>query len=228
MPKLTKRCVDAAEPKDTDFFVWDDELPGFGLRVFNSGKRSYLVQCRAGGRTRRVTIGPHGVWTPEEARREARSLLGRIAKGDNPAEEREIDRKAITVTEALPTIPHRCGSWADSRQEASAQEAVDTFDRQGQGRPAHHPSPRFLPREGYKHDRREQILERRVRWKNEGRRKNQTVRTRDRARRPGNRLSDDWPARRHIHLCCHAWDYSHQSSSRRSTSCRQSSRPASK
>jgi integrase len=99
MPKLTKRCVDAAEPKDTDFFVWDDELPGFGLRVFNSGKRSYLVQYRAGGRTRRVTIGPHGIWTPEEARREARSLLGRIAKGDNPAEEREIDRKAITVTE---------------------------------------------------------------------------------------------------------------------------------
>lgn len=99
MPKLTKRCVDAAEPKDTDFFVWDDELPGFGLRVFNSGKRSYLVQYRAGGRTRRVTIGPHGSWTPEEARREARSLLGRIAKGDNPAEEREIDRKTITVTE---------------------------------------------------------------------------------------------------------------------------------
>ena len=79
MPKLTKRCVDAATPRTSDHFLWDDELPGFGLRVFSSGKRSYLVQYRADGRTRRVTIGLHGVWTPEEARREARVLLGRIA-----------------------------------------------------------------------------------------------------------------------------------------------------
>ena len=99
MPKLTKRCVDAAAPRASEYFLWDDELPGFGLRVFNSGKRSYLVQYRADGRTRRVTIGLHGVWTPDEARREARALLGRIAKGENPAEEREFDRKAITVKE---------------------------------------------------------------------------------------------------------------------------------
>ncbi len=99
MPKLTKRQVDASTAKETDYFLWDDELPGFGLRVFSSGKRSYLVQYRARGRTRRFTIGPHGIWTPEEARREARSLLGRIAKGENPAEERDIDRKAITVKE---------------------------------------------------------------------------------------------------------------------------------
>ena len=99
MPKLTKRCVDAATPRTSDHFLWDDELPGFGLRVFSSGKRSYLVQYRADGRTRRVTIGLHGVWTPEEARREARVLLGRIARGENPAEERAFDRKAITVKE---------------------------------------------------------------------------------------------------------------------------------
>lgn len=99
MPKLTKRYVNSVEPKDADYFVWDDELPGFGLRVFASGKRSFLIQYRALGRTRRVTIGFYGIWAPEEARREARSLLGRVAKGENPADEREIDRKAITVKE---------------------------------------------------------------------------------------------------------------------------------
>lgn len=99
MAKLTKRYVDSVEPKDADHFVWDDELPGFGLRVFASGKRSFLIQYRALGRTRRVTIGLHGIWAPEEARREARSLLGRVAKGENPAEDRDIDRKAITVKE---------------------------------------------------------------------------------------------------------------------------------
>jgi len=99
LPKLTKRQIDASTAREADYFLWDDELPGFGLRVFSSGKRSYLVQYRAKGRTRRFTIGAHGVWTPEEARREARSLLGRIAKGENPAEERDFDRKAITVRE---------------------------------------------------------------------------------------------------------------------------------
>lgn len=99
MAKLSKRVVDQADKADADYFVWDDELPGFGLRVFRSGKRSYLVQYRAGGRTRRYTIGPHGVWTPETARKEARVLLGRIAQGDNPAEERQLDHKAITVKE---------------------------------------------------------------------------------------------------------------------------------
>ena len=99
MPKLTKRTVDAAGVREKDYFIWDDDLPGFGLRIFASGKRSYLVQYRAAGRTRRYTIGLHGVWTPETARQEAKVQLGRIAKGDNPAEERQLDHQAITVKE---------------------------------------------------------------------------------------------------------------------------------
>ncbi|WP_423416150.1 integrase arm-type DNA-binding domain-containing protein [Hyphomicrobium sp. B1] len=99
MSKLTKRIVDAAEVREKDYFIWDDELPGFGLRVFASGKRSYLIQYRAAGRTRRYTIGLHGVWTPETARQEAKAQLGRVARGDNPSEERQLDHKAITVKE---------------------------------------------------------------------------------------------------------------------------------
>jgi Arm domain-containing DNA-binding protein len=78
--KLTKRVVDAAEPRGEDYVIWDDELPGFGLRVFKSGKRSYLIQYRSAGRSRRYSIGVHGVWTAELARKEAKIQLGRIAQ----------------------------------------------------------------------------------------------------------------------------------------------------
>jgi hypothetical protein len=64
-----------------------------------AGKRSYVIQYRAAGRSRRYTIGLHGVWTPETARQEAKVQFGRVAQGDNPAEERQLDQKAITVKE---------------------------------------------------------------------------------------------------------------------------------
>jgi integrase len=99
MAKITKRLVDSADVQARDYVVWDDELPGFGLRVFASGKRSYVIQYRSAGRSRRYTIGLHGVWTPETARREAKIQLGKVAQGDNPAEEKQIKLAAVTVKE---------------------------------------------------------------------------------------------------------------------------------
>lgn len=99
LAKLTKRVVEAAEPQAKDYFLWCDELPGFGVRVFASGRRSYLVQYRNAGRTRRVTIGFHGPVTAEQARKEALSLLGLVAKGEDPAEEKATRRKSVTVAQ---------------------------------------------------------------------------------------------------------------------------------
>lgn len=61
MTKLSKRAVDAADVRGSDYFIWDDDLLSFGLRVFASGRKSYLIQYRAEGRNRRFTIGAHGV-----------------------------------------------------------------------------------------------------------------------------------------------------------------------
>jgi len=92
VPKLSKRIVDAAEAKSKDYVIWDDDLAGFGLRVFTTGKRSYVLQYRALGRSRRYTIGPRPVFGPLRPRaRNALIQLARVAKGENPAEERELD-----------------------------------------------------------------------------------------------------------------------------------------
>jgi hypothetical protein len=47
MPKLTKRLVDAAETKPAEFFVWDSEIPGFGLRILPSGRKGSPSSSRA-------------------------------------------------------------------------------------------------------------------------------------------------------------------------------------
>ncbi len=98
MSKVTKRLVDSIRPSSSDLFVWDDALPGFGLRVKPSGRKAYIIQYRTVGNiSRRLTIGPHGVFTPEAARNAARELLMSARKGADPAADREAKRAALTV-----------------------------------------------------------------------------------------------------------------------------------
>ena len=101
MPKLTKRVVDTARTARGETFLWDDEVPGFGLRVKASGAKSFLVQYRnVNGRSRRLTLGRYGVLTAEEGRREAKLALANVLKGSDPAETRKLERGALTI-EAL-------------------------------------------------------------------------------------------------------------------------------
>jgi integrase len=99
MPKLTKRVVDAAEIQAAEYFIWDDELPGFALRVLPSGRKGYIVQYRAGRRSRRMSLGPSTVLTCEQARTRAIGIIAAARNGDDPAAERDAERKTITVKE---------------------------------------------------------------------------------------------------------------------------------
>src|ERR1700686_5563287 len=98
MPKLTKSVVDAATPREKQFTIWCSELKGFGIFVLPSGSRTYFVDYRnRDGVRKRMTIGRHGKITAEEARKLAIATLGEAVKGEDPAEERAMRRKSVTV-----------------------------------------------------------------------------------------------------------------------------------
>ncbi len=99
MPKITKKLVDATTADGRTRFLWDDELPGFGFCVTVAGVKSYVAQYRFGGRSRRMTVARHGVMTPDEARKQARLILADVARGLDPAERREEQRRDLTVSE---------------------------------------------------------------------------------------------------------------------------------
>jgi hypothetical protein len=82
--------------------VWDagsGAVTGFGARRQRSEAVSFIVVYRTReGRQRWHTIGRYGSpWTPDEARVEAKRLLGIVAAGGDPAGQRQADRRALTV-----------------------------------------------------------------------------------------------------------------------------------
>ena len=97
--RISKSTVDSlfcSSGKDRDI-VWDDKLKGFGVIVYPTGLKTYVAQYRKDGRSHRVVIGKHGRLTPDEARKEAKALLGDVEKGANPAFERRTKREAPTL-----------------------------------------------------------------------------------------------------------------------------------
>ncbi len=83
---ISKRTVDGLSVEDREAVFWDRELQGFGVRVYPSGSKVYVVQTRHKGRSRRVTLGRHGVLSADKARRKAAEAIARIKSGEEPGE----------------------------------------------------------------------------------------------------------------------------------------------
>ncbi len=82
---ISARTVDALRAEGRDVIFWDSRMPGFGVRVYPSGRKVYVVQSRARGAPKRVTLGVHGELTAERARRVAGGILQRIRAGGDAA-----------------------------------------------------------------------------------------------------------------------------------------------
>ncbi len=82
--KLTKRVVDALSVEKNDAVFWDRELAGFGVRVYATGRKVYVVQSRGPWGPKRVTLGKHGEMSCDEARKTATGVIDRIKRGEEP------------------------------------------------------------------------------------------------------------------------------------------------
>lgn len=80
--RITERLVDTMGPGQT---IWDKKLAGFGVRLQRRDP-FFVLKYTFRGRQRFYTIGRHGILTVDQARNEARRLLGLVASGIDPSE----------------------------------------------------------------------------------------------------------------------------------------------
>jgi len=100
MPKLTKSAIDNTKPGEKDIWLWCSELPGFGVRVQPSGRKTYVVRYRNEiGVQRKMTLARCCDIPPERARDMARRQFGQVAEGQDPVQERIDKREAPTMSE---------------------------------------------------------------------------------------------------------------------------------
>ena len=81
---LSKRVLDRVSVNGKDAIFWDRGLAGFGVRVYPTGKKVFVIQTRAFGRSKRVTLGTYPKLTPEVARKNAAAVIARIKRGQPP------------------------------------------------------------------------------------------------------------------------------------------------
>lgn len=98
--KLTKKIVDQASGGAKPYFLWCSELKGFGVRVYKTGTKKFVVDYRTDdGSRKRMTMGAYGPLTVEDARKMALGLLGSVVHGEDPLTERQTSRKGMTVND---------------------------------------------------------------------------------------------------------------------------------
>jgi integrase len=104
--KLNDRSVTSTSPAlpagKTDFVFFDEDIPGFGLRVRASGARSWVFQFWLGEKNRKITIGKWPKISAKQAREMASEAAAKVGLGRDPQTEKENERsRKLTVGEVV-------------------------------------------------------------------------------------------------------------------------------
>lgn len=129
--RVTADTVNALQPAARDHFLWDDKLPGFGVKVTPAGAKIYILQYRMGGRsakTKRYTIGKDGGLRPAAARKLAEELYGKVKGGEDICDEKrkaEVARDAAEQLKFTPYVEEFCNGVLKAKWPKSWKPTYD-------------------------------------------------------------------------------------------------------
>ena len=133
MAGLTEKAVRAARAKASEAFLWDGQLPGFGVRIKPpsaknpDGVKTFIVQYRVGPQTRRLKIGRYPAFRVEEARKRAIALLSEIGSGGDPSQRARRER-AIQIDTVKATAAQFIDKHAKARGRRTWRETERIFN----------------------------------------------------------------------------------------------------
>jgi len=121
--KLTQTTVNKAEYEGQNnerYIVWDTNIQGFGLRVYPSGRKAYVLSYRHHGRKRLMTIATHGVETLSQAQSKAKIELGKVSADTDPLAQKQKNAQGDTVKDLCAAYMERHAkikkkSWTDDQ-----------------------------------------------------------------------------------------------------------------
>lgn len=124
--KLTQANVTKIKPERGKFEsrVFDDDLPGFGVRVLSSGKKSWLIQYRIKGRSTTSTLGRFEKMPAGTARELAKRKLAQAELGIDPGKEKQEDR--YKAAETFQKIAERYLRFKEKELKAQSYDQVQT------------------------------------------------------------------------------------------------------
>src|SRR5262249_57194351 len=105
----------------TDHIEFDDEIPGSGLRLRESGSRTFVFQYKVGDRNRRMNLGAVSAVNFAEARKTAQNLYHRVKLGEDPASDKAGAKLKAAAT--FPAVAPRTLAHQRSRRRPRAYPA---------------------------------------------------------------------------------------------------------
>ncbi len=130
MPKLTKPFCDTVNPPFEGYEIhWDERVSGYGLRVTASGVKAFVAQGRVKGKAVIVKIGRFGLYTEDQARRRAQSLLQDMREGVDPRNvKKEEEAMKVTLRQVADAFFVRPGMLKDSTRDEMDRHVKTTFE----------------------------------------------------------------------------------------------------